>query len=248
MRKRIVMMVAGVAALLAGCGADPTATPTPPPTATATPRPAAAVTVTLQATRDSTLIEDIGGLYSNGGADYIFAGMTNRAEKRRALIAFDVAAQVPAGSTVTEVTLTLEMNKTRGPEHVISLHRVLAAWGEGNAVGAGIGQGAGDIAVEGDATWVFSVFETEAWEAPGGDFVSEASASTPVGDPASYVWGSSEEMVADVQGWLDDSATDHGWMLVGEEVGRKNAKRFGGRTAPDEAGRPALELVYVPPA
>ena len=237
----------GFVALLAACGADPTPTPSPTPSPTAAP-PAAPQTVTLAVTRDTTLIEDVGGLYANGGADYVFVGMTNRAEKRRALIAFDVAAEVPAGSTITDVTLTLVMNKTRGPEKAIALHRLLAAWGEGTALGAGVGQGAGDIAEEGDASWVFRIFETDAWEVPGGDYAPDPSASTPVGDPASYTWGSTGAMVADVQGWLDDPSVAHGWMLVGEETGRKNAKRFGGRTDPEEAGRPALTVVYVPPS
>lgn len=203
------------------------------------------MTVKLQASRDTTLVEDRDGLYASGGSDGIFVGATARQGLRRGLIAFDAAAALPAGARVTEVTLTLNMNRTRGPEHVIALHRVPSSWGEGTAAGAG-GQGGGGIAEEGDAAWVHRDFETVAWDSPGGDFAPEPSASLPVAGPASYTWGSTGQMVADVQGWLDDPSTAHGWILVGDETDLKNAKRFDSRESESEADRPVLTVVYVP--
>jgi hypothetical protein len=51
-------------------------------------------------------------------------------------------------------------------------------------------------------------------------------------------------MVADVQGWLDTPANNHGWILIGpEDV--QSAKRFGSRENSDVALRPALVLEFV---
>jgi hypothetical protein len=42
-----------------------------------------------------------------------------------------LAGEVPVGSTITEVTLTLNMSRTVDDGQVIALHRMLADWGEG---------------------------------------------------------------------------------------------------------------------
>src|SRR5207249_3544182 len=102
---------------------------------------------------------------------------------RRGAIRFDLSA-VPAGSTITGVTLMLSMTKTRsGPQNVV-LHRALMNWGEGtsNAATGGVGAGEGDgvQATAGDATWFYTTFSSQRWAAPGGDFVAAASASASV--------------------------------------------------------------------
>src|SRR3972149_2221972 len=62
---------------------------------------------TLEAAKDNTLYEDGAGSLSNGAGQYFFAGLTVRDEKRRGLIAFDVAGGVPAGSALPRGGLTL---------------------------------------------------------------------------------------------------------------------------------------------
>src|SRR5947209_14545733 len=57
-------------------------------------------TVTLTPSKDNTLYQTTNGSLSNGSGVHIFAGATNRRELRRALIAFDVARQIPAGSRI----------------------------------------------------------------------------------------------------------------------------------------------------
>ena len=42
-------------------------------------------------------------------------------------------------------------------------------------------------------------------------------------------WGSTAQMVADVQSWLDTPATNFGWMLRGPESGSSSVKKFGSR-------------------
>ena len=53
----------------------------------------------LIASRDNTLYENGGGALSNGSGNYLFAGNTNGQGLRRALVHFDVAGGIPAGST-----------------------------------------------------------------------------------------------------------------------------------------------------
>ena len=189
-------------------------------------------------------MEDPGGLYANSLGEFMFAGHTNRSEKRRALIGFDVGAALPKGATVTGVELSLTMTRTRADEKPVGLHRVLAAWGEGASKATGQ-QGTGDIAVEGDATWQFRVFETIRWERPGGDFEAVASATAEVGGEGRYSWESTPELGADVQGWLDDPASNHGWLIVGDETGRQTAKRFATRESADEGQWPLLTVTFA---
>ena len=54
--------------------------------------------VHIQADRDATLIEDPDGAYANGIGPALFAGSTDKAGVRRALIRFDVAGVLPRQS------------------------------------------------------------------------------------------------------------------------------------------------------
>lgn len=69
--------------------------------------------VTIEPIKDNTLIQRADGSRSNAGGP-IFAGRTRERvglSIRRACVAFDVAAAVPPGATITEVRLTLLMNR-----------------------------------------------------------------------------------------------------------------------------------------
>ncbi|HLJ92887.1 MAG TPA: DNRLRE domain-containing protein, partial [Gemmataceae bacterium] len=131
---------------------------------------------------------------SNGAGQHFYVGRTSEGTNdiRRGAIKFDLSA-VPAGSTITSATLTLNLSKTRSGAESIALHRTLASWGEGasNAgqpsMGGG-GEGAGTAAKPGDVTWFYTVFSTQKWNTPGGDFVSTPSASTSVAGVGSYQW------------------------------------------------------------
>src|SRR5262245_55242781 len=125
------------------------------PAASATP----IETVTLGATQDNTLFST--ETTSNGAGDAVFSGRTGEVAgggtRQRALLIFDVAAAVPAGSTILSATLTLTLIAAPpgAAAQVHSLHRVLADWGEGSSAAFG-GQGA--PAQPGDATWLHAFF------------------------------------------------------------------------------------------
>ncbi len=205
----------------------------------------AAVTVSLTASKDTTLYAESGDL-GNGSGDYLFAGLNRRGEARRALLAFDVAASVPAGSTITSVRLQLEMTRTASGPATVSLHRTVSDWGEG-AANAGGEEGGGGPAQPGDATWTHRFFATQLWSSAGGDFAANASASLPVGALGAYTWGSTEQLVSDVQLWLDDPSANFGWSIIGDEnAAGASSKRFGSRSAAAESSRPVLIVEYVP--
>jgi hypothetical protein len=206
---------------------------------------ASADTVTIGPARDNTLYQELTGTISNGAGAYFFAGQA--AAIRRGLVAFDIAHAVPSGATIEAVTLTLHCSRRPAgePDVAITVHRVLADWGEGGS-DAGAPGGGGAPAAAGDATWIHTFFDTAFWTNPGGDFVATASASQMVGDTGDYVWASTPELVADVQGWLDNPATSFGWMLRGAEGAGTNSRRFDAQENSVAAFRPRLQIDYTP--
>ena len=197
-------------------------------------------TVEIGAAKDNTLYESQNGTLSNGSGIYTFAGVTAFGEIRRGLVRFDITGAVPAGATIDNVTLTLQMSKTIAPELPVSLHRVLKDWGEG-ASDAGGEEGAGTTAVAGDATWIHTFSPTDFWDAPGGDYENSASATELVDAEGLYSW-SSEGMLLDVQSWLDDPRNNFGWVVVGDESADVTAKRFNSRE--NEIGPPVLSIEF----
>src|SRR6266545_5935335 len=123
----------------------------------------------LRPAKDSTLIEDAAGSLANGSGPAIFSGRINSTTRsiRRALLAFPIAAAVPRGSTITGVTLHLNLSATSGGPATVGLHRILADWGEGASSSGG---GGGAPSVQGDSTWIHRFYDVLFWSRPGGDF------------------------------------------------------------------------------
>jgi hypothetical protein len=208
--------------------------------------PACADTVTLPCVRDDTLYESATGAVSNALGQTMFVGRNAQATnfRRRALVRFDVAAAIPAGSTITSATLSLNMSQAGSPgAQPIELHRALADWGEATSNG-GAASGAGVAATPGDATWLHRFFNGTFWTAAGGDFAAGASASTPVSVEGPYTWTG---MTADVQSWLEAPAANFGWLLLGNETVSQSVKRFDTREHVNPLARPALTIEYAQP-
>jgi MYXO-CTERM domain-containing protein len=207
--------------------------------------PAHAVSITLEPVRDNTLIESTDGSRSNGAYERFFSGRTNQAAGsiRRAVLAFDVAGAVPAGSTIQSVTLQLTHISSNGPQNV-GLHLLQADWGEGSSSNSG---GSGAPSATGDATWLHTFFSTSVWTNLGGDFDATASAVTGVNLSSTTLptW-SSAQMAVDVQGWLDDPGSQFGWVLIGNESTNQTSQSFGSREQLQSAARPQLLIQYTP--
>jgi hypothetical protein len=214
---------------------------------------ARADSISVNAIKDNTILDDFlgepsGGQTKSNGQGPLFIGVLNRSPfLRRSLLYFNVAGSVPAGSTINSVELRLQMTAV-GPQSAdmpISVHRLLADWGEAGSYTVG---GTGADAQPGDATWTNTFYNTATWANPGGDFAAVASGSTIVsGIQGTKIWSSTPGLVADVQSWLDNSATNFGWLLKGPETEWGTARRFdSGEVFDGDARTNAYPLITVP--
>ncbi len=230
---------------------------------------ATAQSIVLAPSKTNTLIQVTSSAgtaqLSNGKGD-IYVGRTNQDGQtpatisiRRGLIAFNVADNIPAGATITAVTLAMDDVMGLNGNQTVSLSRLFQNWGEGTSVFSG-GQGA--PASNGDATWYYTFYNacnpsaSPTWSVPGGqpgvDYSASVSAESLVyaGTPGLTVsWSStsSPAMLTDVQQWLDSPATNFGWIILGNESAGKTAQRFGGKDAVAPETPPQLTIEYDPP-
>lgn len=215
---------------------------------------ASANQVQLAPSKDNTLYENAAGDFSNGAGAYLFAGQTGTMgdEKlRRAVVEFNLES-IPAGSVVNSANIAFTINQVPAEPStdLAHLHRLLSEWGEGTS-DAGSPGGGGDAATAGDATWIHTFHQDSLWTTPGGDYVVAASAFVPFSDfaPETLVFQSAG-LVADVQGWVDDSASNHGWILLGDENTPKNARRLYSResVSSNPAEIPLLTVDFTLPS
>jgi hypothetical protein len=215
----------------------------------AAPAPARADSIVLVPLKDNTLFSNGN---SNGAGDSIFSGRTGNFSnppgiRQRAVLEFDVAGSVPAGSTIrtASLTLTLVSASPFAQPETHTLHRVSLEWGEGTSIAFG---GFGAPPTTDDATWSHTFFPNQFWLTPGGDFEPSASASAVVGTTQlPFTWGPTPEMAADVQSWLDSPSSNHGWILLGDEQNFNTARRFQSRESGFPTGVPMLTIDFTPP-
>jgi hypothetical protein len=203
-------------------------------------------TVEIPASADTTLIEDPEGDLANGSGPVFHAGHTSQPQNglRRGLVRFDVAAHVPTDAIVESATLSLHCSQTNGGSAAVSLHRVLAPWGEGASSTSG---GSGAPAAPGDATWLYASFADVVWPVAGGLFDPRPSAVALVDQPGAYQWSATRRLVQDVRLWLVAPARNRGWLLLGDESQVTTTKRFDSRENPDAALRPVLRVTWRMP-
>ena len=195
--------------------------------------------VLIPPSKDNTLYE------SDTGA-YFFVGKTAIASIRRGLLAFDIAGNIQSGAVIDSVVLILSMSKTpTTTSKIITLHKILSNWGEGNSNAIGE-EGGGAVSENGDATWIHTFYDSIFWTSNGGDFSDVGSATASIGDTNSYTWSSTPELVADVQSWLDSPSTNYGWILIGDEDESATAKRFDSKENGTESNRPILGVFFTP--
>ena len=199
--------------------------------------------------RDTTLHAD-DTTASNGAGPVFFPGRTNRGggSLRRALVYFDVSA-IPAGSTVTAVSLVLSVTREPGtPPQNGTLRRILLSWGE---AGSSNSNGNGAPAQTGDATWSHRFFgpSGQLWTTAGGDLAPGASATASFGAAGTMTtFASTPSLVSDVQGWVDQAGTNQGWAILGDETVVGSATQFASRENATPALRPRLDITYTAPA
>lgn len=167
----------------------------------------------------------------------------------RALIRFNVAASLPPGAVITNVTLTVRMTKEAisGPADTVALHRMLVDWGEGTKSSGNHGS----AAAAGEANWTARKLGIANWAAPGAqvgtDFAATASGTLSWDAPGSYSFASAPGLVADVQSWLDDPDQNQGWILKSEQESTIGAAKRVVTREGSAAQRPQLVVGYSVP-
>ena len=208
--------------------------------------PAQTTTVSLTCDRDNTLFEDPAGALSNGAGSNVFVGTTAMGDIRRALLYFDVAGNLPAGAVI--LSATLEINVAQSIAFLptdTTAHRVQQDWGEGASNSNGMGGGGGGAAsATDDATWVHAKFASVLWNNVGGDFDPTPSFTIPLPGLGQFKSAPLSGIAADVQFWLDNPASNFGWLLKMDETLPALARRILSR---EGAFPPTLEVTYLLP-
>lgn len=209
---------------------------------------ASADVLSLTAVADGTLWNDPAGSIANGSGPVMIvgrAGAASTAPVRRAVVRFDVAGAIPAGSTIRSARLELNFTSGNTGARNIELHRLADSWGEG---ASNTTSGQGDAAQAGDATWLHRFFPNTTWSTPGGDFDAAVSAVLAVDALGVYTWPTTSATENDVQTWLDTPNANHGWLLkLDLETTAQTAKVFGTREATLASERPQLIVDFDPP-
>lgn len=196
------------------------------------------------AIQDATLYEDEEGALANGAGDYLFAGVTQSGLIRRSLLKFDVAGALPAGVVVKDAALTVYVSRENltGPTKLM-LVGVASHWDEGVS-DAPSQEGQGTTAEAGSATWIHASSPGTLWDVPGGDLATVTSASATISGTGAHTWDSTEQMVADVQSWLDEPSTNYGWAVIGDEDATQTAVRLNSKENGATETRPVLRIEY----
>lgn len=206
---------------------------------------AAADTIVLTPVDDNTIIEDAGGAYSAGMAQYFFAGrvgVNGGSTLRRGAIRFNLLV-IPAGSTIQSVSLKMYCSAAgTTSSQPISLKRFTASWGEGTSVAFG---GGGTIASAGDVTWLYRFFPGTPWTTPGGQFSSVVATTTNVTGMGYYTWASTDQFVSDVQKMVNTPSQNFGWCVQGNEITLQSVKRFDSQESTNVPARPQLTITYI---
>ncbi|MBM3939441.1 MAG: DNRLRE domain-containing protein [SAR202 cluster bacterium] len=201
--------------------ASPTPTlagPTPTPTATLMPTPTRVPMLALiQADFDTTLFSEVAA-NADAQGPYLYAGKNLFGDSRRALIRFDIQNRLPPGAQVQSVRLSIRLSTSPSSQNEVSfsLNRVVTPWGEGTSNSGGGEYGA--AATAGDPTWTHNNYGSSQWTTPGGDYVNAPSATMVLGIDGSIIWESTPQLLADVNRWISDPSSSHGWIIVGGEA------------------------------
>jgi hypothetical protein len=211
-----------------------------------------AASAVLTPVADTTLFESTPN--NNLGVASLAVGATAHALAARALLRFDVSG-IPSNATVTSVILRFVAFRAALNEGVASsfrLHRFLSPWTEGTGIDT-----IGSPAQPGETTWLSQFHGSALWSQPGSavdvDYSSTISSSVPInplpeGQTAPYAFESTVELLADVQAWVSQTTTNHGWIMISsDEETPTTARRLFSRE--DPTFPPMLEVEYtLPPA
>jgi len=127
------------------------------------------------------------------------------------------------------------------------LRRLLRDWGEGTKRSVAGHPLEGAPATAGEATWNARFYPDTLWSAPGAaapvDFTGTLSATNFIRGTNTYAFDSTSNLIADVQGWLNNPASNFGWLLRSElERTPFTNRRFASREDLNNAPRLVIDF------
>ncbi len=210
----------------------------------------AAETATNLPSADTTLFQGTpdGNL---GRTSTLIVGTTANGAVARALVRFPLAG-IPSGARITSAELRIEVLRVpqmRTPEPApLDVRRVELPWVEGEST-----DNLGGSPKPGETTWNSRSHGLATWGAPGGQVGVDVSAdirgtsSRSLVGLGSYSVPSTPALTQDVQHWLDDPDSNHGWMLMSHFEDRTaTARRLGTREDAFSSTRLVIGFI-VPP-
>ena len=164
------------------------------------------------------------------GQSTLLAGARGRGSVDRALLRFDLSS-VPAAAVIAESSLRLVVVREPPADasSAFELHRLLKPW---------------DASVNwtqasADAPW------SAAGGAPQNDYLADGS-SAEITPDNELIFADLSAMVEDLQAWLADPSSNHGWMLFSDREDLvRTARHFGSN---ESSIPPELTLEYLLPA
>lgn len=191
-----------------------------------------AVSTNLLAVSDTYLRDDLSSDDNFGSSDIILVGVSLDATKHnRGLFRFSLVG-IPTNATITGASLHLISTGGSRSAYNHGLHRLLKDWNES------------------EATWNLRLLPSTGWVAGGGqeddDYLSTPSAIAPIDIAPTTNDFSSPGMVADVQLWVSDPATNFGWMVIAVDGQLGSGKQLGSRE--NLAAQPFLAVEYTLPS
>jgi hypothetical protein len=201
-------------------------------------------TITLPVEADTFIISSAPD-HNAGGNVQLNLGTDGQGGVRRGLLRFNLGA-IPAGATITSAVLRLTVVRVPVMAPVDSnfeLYRLLADW-----AGGAQGGSSGAPAAEGEVTWNSRLHNAASWTDPGAasDTEPAPSASRLVTSLSgvTYEW-SGALVVRDAQDWLDEPASNFGWLLRSDnEAARRTARAFAALESGDNVA--TLEIGFRP--
>jgi len=212
---------------------------------------ARAESITLTPSADTSIFEKA-PLNNFGALQSVVAGNTASLDPARALVKFGIDAALPAGARITRASFELTVIKESllVEAATFEMYRLQVDWGEGNK-GAGLITGLGSTATAGESSWTARFQPNDLWSMPGGgagaDYANTRSAAADLTTEGTLIFESSAELMGDAQHWLDDPASNFGWLIKDQfESTSQTARRFGSREHPTEQPRLLLEFTSPP--
>ena len=146
----------------------------------------------------------------------------------RSMVRFDLS-EIPQGSTIHDATLSLYLYNAYPQTRTYGVHRIDADrdW------------------VESEVTWN-SYRSGSSWSSGGGDYVTPATDTEVIGWSIGWV---SWDVTGDVQFFIDNPASDNGWMIMDENEAYtpQYYKWFYSREHDSPSSRPKLDVDFDVP-